>query len=358
MPVRIETLKLSLLVAGLICCSLLWADADFAGMEDNSWIRLPKTGGPTFGADVHCAIDTAGYMYMFGGCTYGNGAGNSHNNDVYRFNIKTGYVDRLSNCSSNTLNYRGGCQAGQTYDSNRNCVWLTSGFAPTCGSGRGGLLKYQCPDGPLTQVNSTGGGHLYTYDPVNDLIYCPVKWDLKIYDCQADSWETVSYPFWGGFENFEIPSTCDKKRGLFVITMCAPYSGGDPSQMLTDVWFYNGATGQWSSKTPAVHPDVFKQAMAYDARNDRYVYFGKGPDNANSEVWVYDYDSNTWVKMDRTGKAYNDVNQEASTWAPYSNAGGAAARYMTISGPIRITAITSRSGFTVCQTAACLQIPA
>jgi hypothetical protein len=308
---------LKMFLPTLLLITFSYPDANFDAMPDNSWIRLARTGnGPTYGADVHSVCDTSGYMYMFGGCTYGSGAGNAHNNDVYRFNLKTGYVDRLSNCSNNAFNYSGGCQAGQAYDVKRNCVWFTNGFSATCGSGRGGLLKFQCPAGPVTQVNSSNGGegaHFFSYDPVNDLVYCPGKNQLHIYNPATNTWSTANYPFGESqFEDPVCPNTCDTKRGLFIITMT--------SAPVRNIFAFNGATKTWTTKIPPALPsNGDAQALAYDQINDKYVYFGGFGTGCNGDVWYYDYTSNVWAHPAQTGKSYNDATPTASTWAPYSH---------------------------------------
>jgi hypothetical protein len=307
--------------------AFLMADVDFNSIDDNSWIRQPRASGNQgfgSGGDVHAAFDNSGLMYIFGGCTSYNGAGGSHNADIYRIDIKTGWVDRIANCSSGW--WRGGCQAGQTYDSKRNCVWVSGGLQPTCSSGPGGgmtLWKFHCPNGPMVREGEKpssgyGTGCIYMYhDPVNDLIYCPQNTHLDIYNCQTEQWKLkVGYPF-TGITSSAIPCCVDRKRGLFVITLAAKYTISNPAtDIVYDVWFYNGANGIWQKKSPATKPQFYKSELAYDVKNDKYVYFGVGRDKCNSEVWTYDYNSNTWTEMARGNRSYDDNNQASSTWAP------------------------------------------
>ena len=305
----------------VFCAAPARAAVDFGALGDNDWVQQACSGnGPENGGDVHWAIDTAGYAYMFGGCTYGNGAGGTHNNDVYRFNLLTGFVDHLSGCAGNTLDYKGGCQAPHCYDSKRNCVWTSQGFSSTCGSGRSGLMKFQCPDGPLTVVNAQGGGHYYCYDPVNDLVYLPTAYDggLNIYNPGTNTWSNVSYPAdTRGLESFAVPCCADTKRGLFIMTMWCDYG---ETQLTDAVWIFNGATRQWAVRTPALTPQFYagnvSMELAYDALNDKYVYFGIGPDKCTSEVWAYDYATDTWAQSPMNGRSYNDANRAASTWPP------------------------------------------
>lgn len=310
-----------ILSVGVLFPVLIIAQVNIDTIGDNNWVRLPWTGqGFNAGGDVHGATDTSGNMYIFGGCTMGNGAGGSHNGDVYRANLKTGKVDKIATCGS--LWWKGGCQAGQAYDASRNCVWVSGGLSGICASGAGTvntMWKFICPDGPMQNMGEKQSERVsyMRYDPINDLAYC-VSYDpvLYIYDCKVNTWSTSSYPF-RAFTPSAVPCCVDTKRGLFVITLTGDYTITNPATQVTyDVWFYNGGTGQWHKKTPAVTPQFYKAELAYDSKNDKYVYFGVGHDGCTSEVWAYDYETNVWTQMSSAGLAYNDANPTLSTWAP------------------------------------------
>jgi hypothetical protein len=305
-----------LLAAGL--CSV-WSAVDPDTISDNGWARQIFSGtGPGRGGDIHWAMDTAGYAYMFGGCTYGNGAGGTHNADMYRWDLNNGTFIKFASCGSSNGGWAGGCQAAQCWDSRRNVVWYNCGFGGPC-SGTCGLWKYQCPDGPITRVSgSAPGGHYYCYDPVNDKIYAPSSaYGISVYDCVTGTVTSSSYPFSQVMTPVAVPCCVDTRRGLYVTTLGGPYTLTNPAtQAVFGVWFYNGATGQWTSKTPATHPEFYKAELAYDQANDKVVYFGTGADGCQSEVWAYDYDSNTWTQMDPGSRAYNDASPAASKWPP------------------------------------------
>ena len=308
------------LVLILVCATCLFPAVNPDTISNNGWARQVFTGtGPSTGGDIHWAMDTAGYAYMFGGCTYGNGAGGTHNADMYRWDLKNGTHAKIATCGSSNLGWAGGCQAGQCWDSRRNVVWYNCGFGGPC-SGNCGLYKYQCPSGPITRVSSTAaGGHYYCYDPVNDKIYAPSgDWGIQVYNCQTGVWSSeIGYPFTQHMTNVAVPCCVDTKRGLYVTTLGGPYTITNPAtEIVFDVCFYNGATGTWSKKTPPTHPGFYEAELAYDQVNDKYVYFGTGADGCHSEVWAYDYDSNTWSQMSPGTRAYNDANPAASTWPP------------------------------------------
>jgi hypothetical protein len=248
---------------------------------------------------------------MFGGCTYGNGAGGTHNNDIIRLNLNTGASVLLANCSNNVWGWKGGCQAGHAYDINRNCVWVADGGAPVCG-GQGGLWRFQCPNGPFVRMNEAPGNKYVVYDRHNDLLYQVNQYDLEIYDCKANRWLTKSqYPFYigGSVNTYSVPCCYDTLRKLFVMTLLNPAYGNER----TDMYFYNGAAGEWHTKYPSQKPGFLQGALEYDPVNDAYVYIGG---ICTTEVWIYRYESNTWTKMDPGSRAYNDASPQTSPWPP------------------------------------------
>jgi hypothetical protein len=222
---------------------------------------------------------------------------------------------RLSNCSNNVWGWRGSCQCGHAYDINRNCIWVSGGTNPACGNGQNGLWKFQCPNGPYVRMADDAGGKFLKYDPVNDLLYKTDQYKLNIFDCQTNQWlASANYPFSMGWEISRALVSCtfDTKRGLMVITMCRPIPNGTPRN---DVYCYNGATGEWHTKSPPEKPSFNEGSLAYDPVNDLYVYFGGG--TCPSELWVYSYDANKWTQMPANGRAYNDNDPGSSTWPPY-----------------------------------------
>jgi hypothetical protein len=294
----------------LLAAVSAFSAVNYGSLQPDTWVQQALSGGVVNqGGDVHWACDTTGNAYIFGACTYGGQAGGSHNSDVYRFNLQTGGVEMLSNASNNRLGWSSACQNGITFDRTRNCMWIGNNSSAT-------FWKYQCPNGPLTQMAKGSGTNYQTYcvyDNVNDLVYVPDDYTLRIYNCRTNSWKAaVNWPF-SAINYFDVPCCFDSKRGLFVITLAGPYGDTVTAHHCLDVWFFNGATSTWSKKTPATRPAGYQRDMAYDAVNDKYVYFGG---NCPSELWLYDYDSNAWTKVAQNGRSFNDANPSASTWPP------------------------------------------
>jgi hypothetical protein len=261
-------------------------------------------------------------MYMIGGCTYEGVAGGSHNSDVYRFDLKTGSVVQVYKDADNPVQIS--CQCGQVYDRIRNCVWFSwANIYDTSG----GLYRFQCPNGPITKhSDSTMGygmyGDCYLYhDPVHDLLVAPGQRGLVVRDMATGDTAHYDYPGQVNFSAYEIPSCFDSKRGLVAITQwggCWCANGPEPVDppVLHDIYFFNTTTRQWHIKSPAVTPGPnFGSEMTYDAANDKYVYFGSGRLGYGlPELWMYDYDSNTWTQVQRNGRTYSRANGTVATW--------------------------------------------
>ena len=64
-------------------------------------------------------------------------------------------------------------------------------------------------------------------------------------------------------------------------------------------WAYDYNSNTWEEMAPSTHPDVgWEHAMAYDSESDRVIFQGGVNDDFTSEdTWAYDYNSDTWTKM-------------------------------------------------------------
>jgi len=78
------------------------------------------------------------------------------------------------------------------------------------------------------------------------------------------------------------------------------FGGCSDRTELNDTWAFDFDTNTWTNMDPAVKPSVRLFAMAYDSQSDRVVLFG-GQDSAYTnlnDTWSYDFNTNTWTKMD------------------------------------------------------------
>lgn len=299
----------------VLCPVCAWAQINYDTLSENSWMQMRPTGlFPSRGGDVLAAIDTAGNFYMIGGCTYGNGAGGTHNNDIVRVDLTTGASAMLANCGNNVWGWAGGCQAGHAYDAARNCVWITGGAAAVC-SGQNGLWKFQCPDGPFTRIADDAGGKFLIYDPLSDRLFKVDQYKLNIFDCATSQWlPSSNYPFSKGWEinTWEVACCYDSKRAKVVITMNNPIPNGETRN---DFYSYDPATGEWETRVPPEKPPFNCGNLGYDPVHDLFTYFGGA--TCPSQLWVYNYDANTWTRMPDSGKAYSEAAPASSTWPPY-----------------------------------------
>jgi hypothetical protein len=166
-----------------------------------------------------------------------------------------------------------------------------------------------------------GCSYLY-YDEVNDQLVGATALGLAIRKLQTGDTDQVAYPPNLISNGYEIPSCLDTKRGLFIMSQWGSCWCGseknpsDPGPILNTVWCYNLSTKAWQTKAPAVTPGTnFGSEMSYDVKADKCVYFGSGRLGYGlPELWLYDYDSNTWTKVDRGARTFNSANPSASTW--------------------------------------------
>jgi hypothetical protein len=330
-------MKVSVTLAALVLALCLNAGAavDFDTMSVNTWAQITTYHQfPGWGVETHLAYDTSGYMYMLGSCSYGGAAGGTHNNDIFRFDVKKGLCEEILTCGTNP--WPGGCQGGQVYDRTRHCIWFGPGANSVCRTGvqffpgqayYGGLYRMSCPTAPIGPTlptvtvemitsNSLGGGY-YEYDPVNDLVISVLGGAgcrLDIYDVKNGSIYSRNSPFNNYTDRWRTPVCFDTKRNATVITRW-----GSDANALTDIWLYDAGADSWSSITPNNVPPIKNVPLIYEPVADKYVLIGTYPDgnsDEHPEIWVYSYDSNSWTEIPRGSRAYNASDRTSSTWPP------------------------------------------
>ena len=266
------------------------------------WMKIPTSGTyPGYGVETHLAFDTSGNFYMLGACAYYGDAGGTHNNDIFRFQTRTGVTALPYSCGNNP--WPGGCQGGQVFDPSRNCIWFGPGYNASCRSGvqwfpgqayYGGFYRMQCPSGPLEKIRDDGiGGTQFLYDPENDLVigvahnnYYGCK--LGIYDIQANTIYSTTSPWNPPTYHFRIPCCFDTKRGRVVITRW-----GNSGSYISDVWYYTTSTRQWSRETPSGSvPPHTNVPLVYEPVADKYVLIGS---TGTPYVWAYDPETKRWT---------------------------------------------------------------
>ena len=74
---------------------------------------------------------------------------------------------------------------------------------------------------------------------------------------------------------------------------------GDSAATYSDTWEYNYNTNTWTNRAPGLGPSArFDHRMVYDSTNDKVILVGGASVGGvlRSDVWAYDYDSNTWTQ--------------------------------------------------------------
>ena len=67
----------------------------------------------------------------------------------------------------------------------------------------------------------------------------------------------------------------------------------------SETWAYDFNSNTWTKMNPVVHPSGrWGHVMAYDEESKRVVLFGGGTGiTPSNETWAYDFNSNTWTHM-------------------------------------------------------------
>jgi N-acetylneuraminic acid mutarotase len=81
-------------------------------------------------------------------------------------------------------------------------------------------------------------------------------------------------------------------------------SGSDTTLvMYHETWAYDYTANTWTNRTTATHPaSCCWGDMVYDIQAERHIMFGGLTDGANylDDTWAYDYDTNTWTDRSPT----------------------------------------------------------
>lgn len=127
--------------------------------------------------------------------------------------------------------------------------------------------------------------------------------DTWAYDVSTRTWTKMnpaqSPPLLGGPMAYDLQSD----RVIMFVGYTNPNNRaiGHP---LGETWAYDYNSDTWTNTEPAEGPfDRLFAGMAYDVESDRMILFGgwQSPDTSATrldETWAFDYDTNTWTKMD------------------------------------------------------------
>lgn len=163
---------------------------------------------------------------------------------------------------------------------------------------------------------SPRGYHQMTYDVESNrailfsgiTISNPTNFDIHndtwVYEIATNTWTLMTYAQAPTEGNGSLDYDYQSDRAIL-------YLGTDwhspPASNLRETWAYDFNTNTWTNMQPEIAPpELLGGDMVYDAESDRMILFS-GLDIANSaapdrwifssETWAYDFDSNTWTKM-------------------------------------------------------------
>jgi N-acetylneuraminic acid mutarotase len=169
--------------------------------------------------------------------------------------------------------------------------------------------------------------HAMVYDNKNDKVIVfsgygssgPNECDIWTYDYPTNTWQEMSpiespqARYGAGF----VYDEADERMLLF--------GGNDNpsgSTYLSDTWRYDYATDTWNELESTSHPQALKwSCMTYDSINQKAILFGGGSAafQTTNETWIYDSITNEWVNRnpddvppsrEAFGFAYDSTNEK------------------------------------------------
>jgi hypothetical protein len=152
-----------------------------------------------------------------------------------------------------------------------------------------------------TASPSARSGAATAYDPTRDCMILFGGWlgssrgeDTWIFNCTTDEWSEVSpviSPSPRMSSNMVYDSTND------VVVLFSGYC--DESVRPDETWVYDMSTNTWSEMSPATSPcGRYGHCMIYDSTGNRTILFsGNSPDGMTSDLWEYDYPTDTWTEL-------------------------------------------------------------
>ena len=300
--------------------------------ENNTWTKMEPATRPS-GRDLPAmAYDSqSDRAILFGGTTgFGNNFG-----DTWAYDFNTNAWTNLNP----TTGPASRANHAMAYDAESDRVILFGG-----GTGGGTetadneTWAYDFDNNTWTSMNPATGpsrrvAHAMAYDSQSDRVILfggSGSDETWAYDFDNNSW-TKMEPAAGPSSRNKHAMAYDAESDRIVL-----FGGGagaslpPPSSALRDeTWAYDYNTNTWTNMTPAMGPDPrFAHSMAYDGESDRVILFGGGVetvlDNSN-ETWAYDFDNNSWTKMEP------DTNPTISITSP-AEGSNLASTSVTVSG--------------------------
>jgi len=129
----------------------------------------------------------------------------------------------------------------------------------------------------------------------------PMNGETWIYDVTTNSWTQVKTPSApSGRANAAMAYDAESDR---IILYAGVISGDNFAPV--DTWAFDMNTKTWTQMKAPGPANHFGHSLVYDSKADRMILWGgwNMEDNAGlDETWAYDYNTDTWTKMNPTVK--------------------------------------------------------
>jgi len=120
------------------------------------------------------------------------------------------------------------------------------------------------------------------------------KNDTWTYDLNSNTWNQVTTATSPTLRAFSVMAyDMESDRVVLFGGMTEPDSLPD-----NETWMYDPFNETWAKMTPTTSPTPrFGAAGAYDAKADRILVFGGGPNNGCNDTWAYDLNADAWSEI-------------------------------------------------------------
>jgi N-acetylneuraminic acid mutarotase len=119
--------------------------------------------------------------------------------------------------------------------------------------------------------------------------------DTWAYDYDTNTW-TLRNPATSPAARFDHRMVYDQESDKVILVGGVSGAGA----IRSDVWAYDYTSNTWTQRT-AFHRPIASHALSYDSNMDRVVLFGGGHNFAETDVsdqtWTYDYNTDTWTQL-------------------------------------------------------------
>ena len=118
------------------------------------------------------------------------------------------------------------------------------------------------------------------------------------YDYNTNTWEDMNVSSGPTRREFHTMAYDSESDRIILLGGSSTTDSGAGSE----TWAYDYNSNTWTESSSTFRPYRTFHSMTYDAESDRIIVFGGAPsgslETADTYTWIYDYNSDTWVKME------------------------------------------------------------